>query len=244
MNISCVSELKNRESVQLTNSKKGHMLHHNGVFSKNNQWIVFDTRNDETKIGETSEIGIVNPYTREEKIIYHTYKPTKYGPGVGGASFSPKEDSVIFIHGLSTANKEKPYGFTRRTGVAVDLNKPFEPIFMDARDITFPYIAGSLRGGTHSHCWSPDGRLISFTYNDEFVDPDLRPVWFVIILVSIKDLIFSILSNNVDKKHTPHLLSPDNFMVFFPADGHKPCMKVDTNEKVRKVVVKIPYKNQ
>lgn len=176
LNNGCVSELKKGEIVQLTDSRRGHMLHHNGVFSKNNQWIVFDTRNDETKIGETSEIGIVNPFTGEEKIIYHTYKPTKYGPGVGAASFSPKEDRVIFIHGLSTANKEKPYGFTRRTGVAIDINKPFEGIFMDARDITFPFTSGSLRGGTHSHCWSPDGKLISFTYNDEFVDPDLRVV--------------------------------------------------------------------
>ena len=43
------------------------------------------------------------------------------------------------------------------------------------------------------------------------------------------------------EEYTPHLLSPDNFMVFFPEDGHKPCMKVDTNETVKKVVVKIPF---
>jgi YhcH/YjgK/YiaL family protein len=40
--------------------------------------------------------------------------------------------------------------------------------------------------------------------------------------------------------HTKHLLSSTNFLVLFPSDGHKPCMKVDSNEKVRKVVVKIP----
>lgn len=43
------------------------------------------------------------------------------------------------------------------------------------------------------------------------------------------------------EEYTPYLLSPDNFMVFFPTDAHKPCMKVDTNEVVRKVVVKMPY---
>lgn len=43
------------------------------------------------------------------------------------------------------------------------------------------------------------------------------------------------------EEYTPHLLSLNNFMVFFPSDGHKPCMKVDTNEVVRKIVVKIPY---
>ncbi|MFT4154349.1 DUF3748 domain-containing protein [Parafilimonas sp.] len=160
----------------MTNSAAGHTLHHNGVFSKDGQWIVFDGRNEETKIGETAAIGIINVKTREEKIIYRILHPTLYGPGVGAASFSPVADRVIFIHGLAGAGKEKPYGFTRRTGVAVDINRPFQPIYMDARDITYPYTPGSLRGGTHSHCWSPDGKMISFTYNDELVNPDLRSV--------------------------------------------------------------------
>lgn len=38
------------------------------------------------------------------------------------------------------------------------------------------------------------------------------------------------------------LLTSDNFLVFFPSDGHKPCMKVDENEQVKKVVVKISHK--
>lgn len=46
------------------------------------------------------------------------------------------------------------------------------------------------------------------------------------------------------EEYTPHLLNPENFMVFFPSDAHKPCMKVDRNEMVRKVVVKIPYKSE
>jgi hypothetical protein len=31
---------------------------------------------------------------------------------------------------------------TRRTGVAIDIEKPFHPIFMDARDITPPFTPG------------------------------------------------------------------------------------------------------
>ncbi|MBZ4191941.1 DUF3748 domain-containing protein [Niabella beijingensis] len=162
--------------VQLTHSKQGHTLHHNGVFSKDGQWVVFDGRNDDTRIGETSVIGIVNLYTGEEKIIYQTAHPTPYGPGVGAASFSPVTDRVVFIHGLADADKEKPYNPSRRTGVAIDLERPLLPLFMDARDITAPYTPGALRGGTHSHCWSGDGSMISFTYNDELVDPDLRTI--------------------------------------------------------------------
>ncbi len=165
---------------ELTVSASGHTIHHNNVFSKNGQWIVFDGRNDDTKIGETSTIGIVNVETGEERIIYTTKDQTVFGPGVGAASFSPKEDKVIFIHGLPDANQEKPYAMSRRTGVGLDINFPDIPFFYDARDVSFPYTPGSLRGGTHSHCWSGDGELISFTYNDELVEPDLRVVGVMI----------------------------------------------------------------
>ena len=178
MLISCNSHNSKKQNtiLQLTHSAKGHTLHHNGVFSKDGRWVVFDGRNEETKIGETSTIGVINIKTKEEKTIYETSNPTLYGPGVGAASFSPVTNRVVFIHGLVDANKEKPYGFTRRTGVSVELDHPFKPIFMDARDITTPYTPGSLRGGTHSHCWDPGGKLISFTYNDELVNPDFRTV--------------------------------------------------------------------
>ncbi|MDD2284341.1 MAG: YhcH/YjgK/YiaL family protein [Paludibacter sp.] len=45
-----------------------------------------------------------------------------------------------------------------------------------------------------------------------------------------------------EDNYTKHLLSTGNFLVLFPSEGHKPCMKVDSNEVVRKVVVKIPVK--
>jgi hypothetical protein len=37
---------------------------------------------------------------------------------------------------------------------------------MDARDVTYPFTPGALRGGTHRHEWSGDGQWIGFTYND------------------------------------------------------------------------------
>lgn len=168
--------VNHKDNEPLTHSAMGHTIHHNGVFSPDGQWMVFDGRNDDTKIGETPVIGLVNVSTGEESIIYETKNPTVYGPGVGAASFSPVSDFVIFIHGLPDADREKPYAMSRRTGVGIDIHQPFQPVMMDARDITVPYTAGSLRGGTHSHAWSADGQLISFTYNDELVDPDLRVV--------------------------------------------------------------------
>lgn len=167
---------ENETVVNITDSPKGYTLHHNSVFSKGGQWIVFDGRNDDTKIGETAIIGLVNVETGEERIVYQTNNQTIYGPGVGAASFSPARDRLAFIHGLPNADQEKPYDITRRTGVAVDLDKPMTPVFLDARDMTTPYTPGSLRGGTHSHCWSGDGAMLSFTYNDELVEPQLRGV--------------------------------------------------------------------
>lgn len=36
------------------------------------------------------------------------------------------------------------------------------------------------------------------------------------------------------------LANKGKFFVFFPSDGHKPCLKVDTNAMARKIVVKVP----
>lgn len=52
---------------------------------------------------------------------------------------------------------------------------------LDAMDITAPYTAGALRGGSHVHVFSPNGQFVSFTYNDHVLharDPqlDLRNV--------------------------------------------------------------------
>jgi hypothetical protein len=85
---------------------------------------------------------------------------------VGAASYHPKENNIVFIHGLLNCDAERPYGFWRRTGVMVDESEPGKAIFLDARDVTAPFTPGALRGGTHRHEWSGDGEWIGFTYND------------------------------------------------------------------------------
>lgn len=152
--------------IQLTCAPHGHTIHHTQVFSRDGQWVVYDTRNDDTQIGSTGSIEMVNVETGEVRVLYRTVNQTVAGPGVGAATFSPEQDRVLFIHGIRNADTSRPYGMTRRTGVAVDITRPGEPIFMDARDIVPPYTRGALRGGTHAHSWSGDGQWISFTYND------------------------------------------------------------------------------
>jgi WD40 repeat protein len=155
---------------QLTSDSKGHFLNHTQIFSPDGKWLVYDTRNDDSKIASTGSIEIVNIETGEIKEIYHTKNQTEYGPGVGAVTFSPIQNRVLFIHGIRNSDQNNPYSFTRRTGVAVDLSALNEPLFLDARDILPPFTAGALRGGTHAHSWSGDGKWISFTYNDYVIE--------------------------------------------------------------------------
>ncbi len=157
---------KKFKTMQLTYDNGGHTIHNTECFSPDDQWVVYDTRNNDTMIASTGNISMVNTQTGEIRELYHTRHQTMYGPGVGAATFSPVCKRVIFIHGIRNSNKDNSYSFTRRTGVSIDIARPFHPVFMDARDITPPFIAGALRGGTHAHNWSADGKWISFTYND------------------------------------------------------------------------------
>ncbi len=152
--------------MQLTSDQAGHTIHNTECFSPDDQWIVYDGRNNDTMISSTGNVSMVNIKSGEIRELYQTKNQTDYGPGVGAATFSPVANRVIFIHGIRNADRHYPYGSARRTGVAIDIAKPFHPIFMDARDITSPFTPGALRGGTHAHNWSADGKWISFTYND------------------------------------------------------------------------------
>lgn len=151
---------------QLTVAPQGHTIHHTQVFSSDGQWVVYDTRNDDTKIGSTGRIEMVNVHTSEVRLLYAVPNQTEYGPGVGAATFSPAGDTVVFIHGIRNAAASRPYTLTRRTAAAIEVANPGSLILMDARDIDPPFTPGALRGGTHAHSWSGDGQWLSFTYND------------------------------------------------------------------------------
>lgn len=160
---------------QITFGNYGHTLHHCQVISPDNQWIVYDTRNEDTAIGTTTRIELVHIETNEIQVLYEVKDANEFGPGVGAVTYSPNQERVLFIHGINHPTKDKPYGIARRTGVAIDTNFPNHLIYMDARDVIFPFTKGALRGGTHSHCWHPNSKLISFTYNDEILESNGIP---------------------------------------------------------------------
>lgn len=159
-------DLDHMKEYQLTTGNEGHFLHNTEVFSPDDEWIVYDTRNIDSQIARNCCIKMVNVKSREIRLLYKTKHQTKYGPGVAAATFDPVKNEVLFIHGLSNCDSANPYSETRRTGVAVQIDHPEVPIFMDARNVYPPFTPGALRGGTHAHTWSGDGKWISFTYND------------------------------------------------------------------------------
>lgn len=154
------------QQLQLTTGSYGHMLNSHQVFSPDDNWVVYDTRNDQTHISRTCCVEMANVHTGEIVKLYEAPNQTIHGPGVGAAAWNPIENRIIFIHGLLSCDESHPYSFTRRFGAILDTPYPFRIRPAESRTIATPLIAGALRGGTHAHSWSSDGKWISFTYND------------------------------------------------------------------------------
>ncbi len=157
---------KKLTSVQLTSASKGHHLNSTQCFSPDGKWIVYDSRNYDSMLAASGEIRMINIVTKEDRLLYKTAGQSQYGPGAGAVSFSPVENKILFLSGIKNSNELNPYSITRRTGIAISTDQPLQPEYLDARDIEPPFTAGALRGGTHAHTWSGDGKWVSFTYND------------------------------------------------------------------------------
>ncbi len=158
------------QEVQLTNGAYGHMLNSGQVFSADDNWIVYDTRNDQTHISRTCCIEKVNIHTGEVVKLYSAPNQPVHGPGVGAASWHPHANKIILIHGLLNCDQLRPYGFTRRFGAVLNADSGAIVHAADARCTAGPLVPGALRGGTHAHSWSGDGNWISFTYNDYILE--------------------------------------------------------------------------
>ena len=164
---SCATPESFLKEIQVTNdNSKHHDLDNNDNFSPDGKWLVYDTRTNAGGIGASPSIERVNIETGETEVLFEISDNHDYGTGAGAASYHPLENRVIFIHGLPVCTEKNPYQQWRRTGVMVKDNQPNVPINMDSRDVTFPYTPGALRGGTHRHEWSRDGKWIGYTYND------------------------------------------------------------------------------
>ena len=150
----------------LTFRSGGHTLNRRQALSPNRDWAVFDTRNDDTMIGQTNSVERIELKSGKIERLYETDNQTQFGPGVGAVAFHPTLDRVLFIHGVLNCDASRPYGMARRFGAIVDVEDPNAMFPAEGRIVDSEPPLGILSGGTHAHSWSPSGKRISFTYND------------------------------------------------------------------------------
>jgi hypothetical protein len=164
--ISCQPSAPKDNMLQLTRGGYNHDLDNNDNFSPDGKWLAYDTRSGNNGIGGSPSVERVNVETGKVDVLFSISDGLYNGLGAGAVSYHPTENKVIFIHGIEHDKDLNPYQQWKRSGVIVEDNNPNIPIYMDARDITYPFTPGALRGGTHRHEWSKDGKWVGFTYND------------------------------------------------------------------------------
>lgn len=147
---------------QVTHAPHGHGLTNINVWSPDSQWIVYDVRSADN-VFDSARIEQVNVATGEIQRLYEA----KNGAACGVVTYSPTAPRVVFIHGPEHPAADWSYGASRRRGALVDVRRPGESRPLDAMSYAPPFTPGALRGGSHVHVFSPDGRWVSFTYEDE-----------------------------------------------------------------------------
>ncbi|MCE9629238.1 MAG: DUF3748 domain-containing protein [Planctomycetia bacterium] len=148
---------------QLTTAAHGHVLTNCGVWSPDSRWIAYDIR--------SAADGGAFDGTRIERVEVDTGRvevlhESRQGACCGVVTCSPVDDRVAFILGPEHPSSDWSYGPARRQGVLVRASCPGVVENLDARDLVPPFTSGALRGGSHVHVFSPDGAVVSFTYED------------------------------------------------------------------------------
>ncbi len=171
---------------QLTFTPINHALDNNDNFSRDDRFLVVDTRETlGAGIGNCTSIMKVSVSTGLENILYApAYKldPVNMAPGVGAASFSHIDDEVVFIHGPLL--EETPvlgfYNIRNRRGAVVRGDGAGDVRFVDCRDVSSEVTTpGAHRGGTHRHEYTLDGNRIGFTYDDFLLQSYGRTVGYM-----------------------------------------------------------------
>jgi hypothetical protein len=147
---------------QLTFDPRGHQLTNINIWTPDSEWLAYDVRPSGASFTGLC-IERVNVHDGRVEVVYRA----QHGAHVGVVTISPQQPTrYVFIHGPEHPDAHWHYDFHHRRGVIVSEPDRELAETLDAMDITEPYTAGALRGGTHVHVFSPDATRLSFTYND------------------------------------------------------------------------------
>jgi len=175
---------------QRTFGPYGHFLNHRQAQTCDGKHLVYDTRNADPDIPKTRRIEAIDLADNTVKVLYDTQSDQPFGPGVGAVVADPHHPRVLFIHGLKNCSSQNPYAIGRRFGALCSLNQNSATNSdgwpLESRCMAEAVPWGCLRGGSHAHSFSPDGRWISFTYNDAWVarhnpSSDRRTIGFALL---------------------------------------------------------------
>lgn len=150
-----------QQERRVTHASQPHVLTNINAWSPDGEWIVYDVRSGSDFDG--SKIERVHVRTGEVECLYESAN----GAQCGVVTYSPVDPQVVFIVGPENPTADWNYHFTRRRGALVDDRRPGVARPLDAMNYAPPFREGALRGGSHVHVFSPDGRYVSFTYEDE-----------------------------------------------------------------------------
>ena len=149
--------------LPITHAPHGHILTNTAVWSPDGAWLVYDVRSDGAgSLFDGTRIERVHVDSGRVEVLYESTN----GACCGVATYHPTKEDVVFILGPEHPTPEWQYSACHRQGVIVNTTRPQEIRLLDARDLTPPFTSGALRGGTHVHVFSGDGKFVSFTYDD------------------------------------------------------------------------------
>lgn len=150
---------------QLTHASCGHILTNINVWSKDSEWIVFDVRSDPA--GSHFDGGSIQRVWMDGRteVLYQS----RQGACCGVATVCPVTDRIAFILGPENPTNDWMYAAWNRRGLIVDSSYANTERPLDALDFQDPFTPGALRGGSHVHVFSPNGRFVSFTYEDRIL---------------------------------------------------------------------------
>ena len=158
------SQLPYKET-RITYDRRSHQLTNINIWTSDSQWLAYDIRPSGSSFTGLS-IEKIHVNTLHQVEIYRA----NFGAHVGVVTVSSENPPrYAFIHGPEHPDDHWQYDFHHRRGVYVNDEQLNVAHNIDAMYITPPYIAGALRGGTHVHVYSPDGKWLSFTYNDHIM---------------------------------------------------------------------------